>query len=136
MTTTTPRQPKPDADRGAGEAMLDRGSADPARNGEDTVNTNDLQEITRILTEFAATKFSAQVLAVTGPIHEGASYIWRIVSNRYKEVTVVVKTNSSMFRKPTLSSIEVYGLGESKASKPNLQELKAFLGQAELSEVR
>jgi len=104
--------------------------------GENLMNTNDLQEITRTLTEFAAAKFSALVLQVKGPIHEGSSYIWRIVSNRYKEVTVVVKTNKSLFGKPSLSSIEVYGLGESKASKPNLQELKDFLGQAELTEVR
>ena len=100
------------------------------------MNTNDLQEITRILTEFAATKFSELVLQVKGPIHEGSSYIWRIVSNRYKEVTVVVKTSKSLFGQPTLSSIEVYGLGESKASKPNLQALKDFLGQAELTEIR
>ena len=30
------------------------------------MNTNDLQEISQILTEFAATKFSAQVLEVKG----------------------------------------------------------------------
>ena len=35
-----------------------------------------------------------------------------------------------------MSSIEVYGLGEAKVSKPNLQELKDFLGQAELTGVR
>lgn len=100
------------------------------------MNTTDIQEVTRILTEFAASKFSAEVLAVKGPVHEGSSYIWRIVSNRYKEVTVVMKTNKSLFGKPSVSGIEVYGLGESKTSKPNLQELKEFLGQAELSGVR
>jgi hypothetical protein len=100
------------------------------------MNTNDIQEITRTLTEFAATKFSELVLQVKGPIHEGSSYIWRIVSNRYKEVTVVVKTNKALFGKPSLSSIEVYGLGESKASKPNLQALKDYLATAELTEVR
>ena len=100
------------------------------------MDTNDLPEITRALTEFAATKSSAQVLEVKGPVQEGSTYIWRVVSNRYKEVTVVVKSNKSLFGKPSLSSIEVYGLGESKASKPNLQELKDFLGQAELTEIR
>ena len=34
------------------------------------VNTNDIKEITRVLTEFAATKFSAQVLEVKGPVQE------------------------------------------------------------------
>ena len=100
------------------------------------MNTIDTQEVTRILTEFAGTKFSAEVLTVKGPIHEGPSYIWRIVSNRYKEVTVVIKTSKSLFGKPSMSSIEVYGLGEAKVSKPNLQELKDFLGQAELTGVR
>jgi hypothetical protein len=99
------------------------------------MDTNDIQEITRVLTEFAATKFSAQVLEVKGPVHEGSNYIWRIVSSRYKEVTCVVKTNKSMFGKTSLSSIEVYGLGESKASKPNLKELQDFLAQAELTAV-
>lgn len=99
------------------------------------MNTNDLQEITRVLTEFAASKFSALALQVKGPIHEGSSYIWSIVSNRYKEVTVVVKTGKPLFGKTSLSSIEVYGLGESKASKPDLKALRAFLATAELTEV-
>lgn len=100
------------------------------------MNTNDLQEVTRLLTEFAATKFSAEVLAVKGPVHEGSNYIWRIVSNRYKEVTVVMKTNKSLFGKPSLLGIEIYGLGDAKTTKPNLLELKDFLGQAELTGVR
>ena len=95
-----------------------------------------LDEITQILTEFAATKFSAQVLEVKGPVQEGSSYRWRIVSNRYKEVTVVASTKKSLFGKPSLSGIEVYGLGETKALKPNLQDLQGFLGRAELVAVR
>jgi hypothetical protein len=106
------------------------------RKADYAVNTNDIEEITRVLTEFAATKISGPVLEVKGPVHEEPNYIWRIVSNRFKEVTVVVKTNKSLFGKPSLSSIEVYGLGESKASKPNLKELQDFLATAELTGVR
>lgn len=95
-----------------------------------------LDEVTQILTEFALTKFSAQVLEVKGPVQEGSSYRWRIVSNRYKEVTVVVSTKKSLFGKPALSGIEVYGLGETKALKPNLKDLQDFLGRAELVAVR
>ena len=100
------------------------------------MDTSLQQEITRILTEFAATKFSAQVLEVKGPVQEGSSYRWRIVSNRYKEVTVLVSTKKSLFGKPSLSGIEVYGLGETKALKPNLKDLQDFLGTAELVAVR
>jgi hypothetical protein len=99
------------------------------------MDTTILDESTRILTEFAATKFSAQVLEVKSPVQEGSSYRWRIVSNRYKEVTVVVSTKKSLFGKPSLSGIEVYGLGETKALKPNLQELQDFLGKAELTAI-
>jgi len=95
-----------------------------------------LDEITRILTEFAATKFSAQVLEVKGPVQEGSSYRWRIVSNRYKEVTVVASTKKSLFGKPSLSGIEVHGLGDTKTLKPDLKDLQDFLGQAELVAVR
>ena len=95
-----------------------------------------LDDTTRVLTEFARTKFSAQVLDVQGPIQEGTTYRWRIVSNRYKEVTVVGSTKKSLFGKPALSGFEVYGLGETKAMKPNLKDLQDFLGKAELTEVR
>ena len=95
-----------------------------------------LDDTTRILTEFAATKFSAQVLEVKGPVQEGSSYRWRIVSNRYREVTVVASTKKSVFGRPSLSGIEVYGLGETKALKSNLEDLRDFLGQAELTAIR
>ena len=100
------------------------------------MDTSILQEITRILTEFAATKFSAQVLEVQGPVQEGSNYRWRIVSNRYKEVTVLVSTKKSLFGKPAMARIEVYGLGETKALKPKLKDLQDFLGKAELKAVR
>lgn len=94
------------------------------------------QEITQMLTTFAATKFSAQVLQVIGPLQEGSSYRWRIVSNRYKEVTVMAAIKKSLFGKPSLSGIEVYGLGETVTLKPNLQDLQDFLDKAELTELR
>ncbi|MCX6027841.1 MAG: hypothetical protein NT169_00890 [Chloroflexi bacterium] len=95
-----------------------------------------LDETTRILNEFARTKFSAQVLEVQGPIQEGASYRWRIVSNRYKEVTVLLATKKALFGRSALAGFEVYGLGERKALEPNLKDLQDFLGKAELAAVR
>jgi hypothetical protein len=100
------------------------------------MDTSLQQEITQILTEFALTKFSAQVLEVKGPVREGSSYRWRIVSNRFKEVTVLVSTKKPLFAKPSLSSIEVHGLGEPKALQPNLKDLQDFLETAELVAVR
>jgi len=100
------------------------------------MNVNLPQEITRLLTEFAAAKFSAQVMEVKGPVQEGTSYRWRIVSNRYKEITVVLSAKRSLFGKPSPSAIEIYGLGATKTLKPNLQDLQNFLEQAELMAVR
>jgi len=100
------------------------------------VDKNLLDDTTRVLTEFARTKFSAQGLDVQGPIQEGTAYRWRIVSNRYREVTVVGSTKKPLFEKPELTGYEVYGLGESKALKPNLKDLQDFLGTAELTAIR
>jgi len=100
------------------------------------MDTSLLDETTQILTEFAATKFSAQVLQVIGPLQEGSSYRWRIVSNRYKEVTVMASIKKALFGKPSLSSIDVYGLGETTAVKPHLRNLQDFLDSAELTAVR
>lgn len=95
-----------------------------------------LDETTRIVTDFARTKFSAQVLDVQGPIQEGSSYRWRIVSNRYKEVTILLTTKKALFGKPSLSAIEIYGLGQTKALKPTLKDLEEFLAKADLTAVR
>lgn len=95
-----------------------------------------LQEMTRILTEFAAAKSSAQTLDVQGPAQEGSNFRWRIISNRYKEVTVVAATKKPIFGKSALSGIEVYGLGASKALKPNMTDLQDYLETAELTLVR
>ena len=95
-----------------------------------------LQEMTRVLTEFAATKFSAEVLEVQGPAQEGSNFRWRLISNRYKEVTVVAATNKAMFGKPKLSGIDVFGLGDNKSLKPDLKDLQDYLETAELTLVR
>jgi hypothetical protein len=100
------------------------------------MDTSFLQDITRILTEFAATKFGPQVLEVKGPAQEGSSYRWRIVSNRFKEVTVVASTKKPPFGKPALSNIGIYGLGETPPPMLNVKDLRNFLGQAELTAVR
>lgn len=97
--------------------------------------TDFLQETTQILTEFANDKFSSNV-EVQGPAQEGSSYRWRIVSNRNKEVTVLETTKKPMFGKLTMTGIEIYGLGETKTLEPNLQDLKDFLDQSELTLVR
>lgn len=99
------------------------------------MDTSFLQEITKILTTFAATKFTAQVLEVKGPVLEGSNYRWRMISNRFREVTVVLATKKPFFGKPTPVSFEVHGLGETKSMSPDLKELQNFLGQAELTAV-
>jgi hypothetical protein len=95
-----------------------------------------LDAVTKILNDFALTKFSAQVLELTGPMQEGSSYRWRLTSNRYKEVTVLLVTKKVLFGKPTAVSFEVYGLEERKQLGPTLQELQAYLDTAELEAVR
>ena len=87
-----------------------------------------LQEVTRILTEFAGAKFSAQALEVKGPVQEGSNYRWRIVSNRFREVTAVLATKKSFLGKAALVGFEVHGLGETKALKPNLKDTAGLLG--------
>jgi hypothetical protein len=99
------------------------------------MDTSFLQEITKILTEFAATKFTAQVLEVKGPVLEGSNYRWRIISNRFREVTVVLATKKPFFGKPAPVGIEVHGLGETKSLPPNLKDLQDFLGQAQLTAI-
>jgi hypothetical protein len=91
-----------------------------------------LQEMTRILTEFAATKSPAQTLDVQGPSQEGSSFRWRMISNQYKEVTVVAATKKPVFGKPKLSRIDIFGLGDNKSLKPDLKDLQDYLETAEL----
>ncbi len=93
-------------------------------------------KITRILTEFALTKFPVKTLEVKGPVQEGAKYRWRIVSTRYKDVTVVLNTWKPPFLKPRLQAIQVFGTTQERALEPNLEDLQAYLGKAELVPVQ
>jgi hypothetical protein len=91
-----------------------------------------VDEITRILTEFALSKFSAQALEVKGPTQEGSRYRWRIVSTRYKDVTVLLRTRKLPFLKPSFTAIEVYGTTGKRKLKPTLQDLTDYIGKVEL----
>jgi hypothetical protein len=91
-----------------------------------------VDEITKILTEFALQKFPVKALEVKGPVHEGAKYRWRIVSTRYKDVTVVLSAKKLLFQKLFLQSIHIWGTTEDRQLKPNLDDLRAYLATAEL----
>ena len=91
-----------------------------------------IDDITKILTEFALTKFGVQALEVKGPVREGASYRWRIVSTRYKPVTVVLRTRKLLFWKLELRAIDVFGTSQERALEPNVEDLHAYLDEAEL----
>ena len=95
-----------------------------------------IDEITAILTEFALTKFPVNALEVKGPVKEGSSYRWRIVSTRFKDVTVLLRSSKPLFRKPSLKAIEVYGSTGKRELKPTLQDLRGFLETVELVPVR
>ena len=94
-----------------------------------------LDETTQILTEFAGTKFSVQVPEVRGPLPEGSSYRWSIVSDRFREVTVVFGPKKPLFGKPARLGFVVYGLGETTVMEPDLKELQSFLDKADLTAV-
>ena len=92
--------------------------------------------ITEILAAFALAKFPVEALQVRPPVQEGATYRWRIVSTRYREVTVVLKTRKPLFRRLELQGIEIFGTAEERELKPNLEDLRAYLQTAELLPVR
>ena len=92
-----------------------------------------LDSITVSLSDFATTKFSTQSFELKGPAQENLSYRWRLISTRYKEVTVLLVTKKHFLGKPSPERIEVYGFGPMKALKPELAGLQSFLGGAELS---
>lgn len=96
------------------------------------MDPNVLDQITQILNQFVSAKSSSQALEVQGPAQEGSNYRWRMTSNRNREVTIVVSTKKPMFGKSTMTGIEVYGFGDTKALKPNVKDLEDFLMQSEL----
>lgn len=91
-----------------------------------------IDEVTKILTDFALTKFPVKALEVRGPVKEGTGYRWRIVSTRYKEVTVVLKTRKPLFQKAELQSIEVFGTSQDRQLQPNPQDVRAYFETAQL----
>jgi hypothetical protein len=95
-----------------------------------------LDAVTKILSEFAQARFSSQVLELKGPVQEGLSYRWRLMSTRYKEITVLLVTKKPVFGRPTGARFEVYGFEHTRDLEPNLEELQTFLGSPELALVR
>jgi hypothetical protein len=91
-----------------------------------------VDDITKILTEFALTKFPVKALEVRGPVKEGAKYRWRILSTRFKEVTVVLKTKKPLFGRLDVQGIEVFGTSEDRELTPHVEDLRAYLEKAEL----
>jgi hypothetical protein len=96
------------------------------------MDDNYLQQLTETLTKFALTKASVKALEVTGPVHEGMIYRWRIISTRHQTVTVLLKTKGMFFAKPAPKAIEIYGLNGKGKLEPTLEALQAFLDKAEL----
>jgi len=88
--------------------------------------------ISRILAEFSLRKLPANTGKVSGPVREGSSYRWSIVSTRFKDVTVLLRTRKPLFARPSLRAIEVYGSTEKRKLQPNVQDLQDFLDKAEL----
>ncbi len=88
--------------------------------------------ITQILTDFALTKFPVKALEVKGPVQEGEKYRWRIVSTRFKDVTVVLTTKKPLFGPRTPKAIQVFGTSQDRELKPNLDDLRSYLETAEL----
>ena len=93
-------------------------------------------DITKILTEFALTKFTSQALEVKEAVREGTSYRWRIVSTRFREVIVVLRTKKPIFRKLQLQAIEVFGTTNARNLEPNLDDLRDYLQTTELVPLR
>jgi hypothetical protein len=92
-----------------------------------------LDAITSSLNDFATTKFSTQSFELKGPAQENLSYRWRLISTRYKEVTIVLVAKKHFLGKPSPDRFEVYGFGPMKQMAPDLAGLQSFLGTAELA---
>jgi hypothetical protein len=97
------------------------------------MDTGFLDAVTKILNEFAQTKLSAQTLELIGPVKEGLNYRWRMLSTRYREVTVLLISKKHFLGKPTPEHFEVHGLDQTKQLAPTLEELQAFLGNSKMA---
>lgn len=91
-----------------------------------------LDDITKILREFGEEKFSSQILELTGPDQEGTGYRWRLMSTRYREVTILLVTKKHFMGKPKPEHMEVFGFGKSQQLGPDLGELRTYLASSEL----
>ncbi|MHB9034893.1 MAG: hypothetical protein ACYC6L_17825 [Anaerolineae bacterium] len=94
--------------------------------------TSVIEDVTKILTAYALTKFTANALKVIGPVQEQEGYRWRIVSTRYKDITVLARTKARFLQKPGLSEITVFGTTQARTLQPNLADLRDYLETAEL----
>lgn len=92
-----------------------------------------LDAVTKVLGEFAQSRASSHVLEVKGPVQEGLSYRWRLISTRFKEVTVLLVTKKPFFGKPSVERFEVYGLERIKNLEPKVEALQSFLSHSELA---
>ncbi len=95
-----------------------------------------LTKVTEVLREFEQAKFASQVLEMSGPDKEGVNYRWRLVSTRYREVTVLLVTKKHFMGKPTPERFEVFGVGGTKEVAPDPAALQTFLATAELTLAR
>jgi hypothetical protein len=89
-------------------------------------------EITRILAQFAGRGFDTQVVAVKGPVQNGMSYSWQLVSKSYNDVDVTVLTAKQQFSAATVAGVEIQGLQQSRQILPDLDDLRDFLQTAQL----
>jgi hypothetical protein len=96
------------------------------------MDTEFLEAITKSLNAFAAKKFAAKkfdsaVYEMKGPTQEGASYRWRLITSRHKEITVLLVAKKHFLGKATADRFEVYGVDQTKILKPDLADLQAYL---------
>jgi hypothetical protein len=92
-----------------------------------------LDAVTKVLSEFAQTKLSSQMLELVGPTKEGLNYRWRLLSTRYREVTVLLVSKKPFFGKATPEKFEVHGLDQTKQLAPTVEALQTFLATSTLT---
>jgi hypothetical protein len=97
------------------------------------MDTEFLNAVTKILTEFSQTKLSSQMLELVGPTKEGLNYRWRLLSTRYREVTVLLTSKKPFFGKATPEHFEVHGLDQTKQLAPTLEALQTYLTASALT---
>lgn len=89
-------------------------------------------EITRILAQFAGKQSDTQVIAVKGPVQDGMSFSWRLISKPYNDVDVTVLTQKPQFGKTTVANAEIRGLQQTRPILPDLEDLRNFFLTAKM----